>query len=399
MLLTLTAKCLLLALAVLDPKIDGLAIEVTPVAGEVFRARLVELGQQEVVFERNGARESLPLNELLQLRWPTTQSSLKAKIEVQLIDGTRLSGKELASQEDSSGADRLVIVLLNDRQVQISQRQIEWCQLQSLSEALTKQWDELIASKASADVLILKRSDDALDKIEGVVTKITDKAVSFELDGRTVDVSITKLAGLRLFNANPKLDKLRLVVNDTGRNKWNVSSISLPSNSESLELVLQCGEKVSLPLSLLREIDYSVASLVYFANLEPLERTSSQFDLVNEIPGTEKLFGPRVASKNSHDIEFLGTGSLTYRIPDGCKRVVGSVELAPRGDKFTACEVSLVQENKLLWKHEFTKSHEPVSMDVAVEPNQRLRLLVESSSSFPVGDVVRWQNVRLLKSP
>ena len=185
-------------------------------------------------------------------------------------------------------------------------------------------------------MLVLARSEDSLDKIEGLIGKVNSEFVSFDVDGQNVEAPREKLVGIKYFAADTGLSPLAGVVRDLHRNEWIISSIT--SEDDTCTLKLNCGESVTLRLADLIEVDLSYGNSRYVAELEPLERTSlPRFDLGVDLADAAKLFGARRLETNSGhglkgpSVEFIGAGTATYRVPPGFTKLVGSVELKPGG--------------------------------------------------------------------
>ena len=94
---------------------------------------------------------------------------------------------------------------------------------------------------------------------------------------------------------------------------------------------------------------------------------------------------------------MLGSGSVTYRVPDEYTSVAGSVYLAPEGEQFTPCTVELRLENEVIWQGKLKHPTDRLDFSVPVVADKRLQLNVQADSSYPVGDVVMWQELRMMK--
>jgi hypothetical protein len=208
---------------------------------------------------------------------------------------------------------------------------------------------------------------------------------------------------MRFFSAaEVKQAKLRAIVRDTQGGIWNAAELksSGAGDPAALDLVLRGGMKVTLPLELLAEIDFSVGSMKYLAELESLERTvASRFDLGIKVSGSDQVFGAHSVSgrKLPPSVEFLGSGTATYRVPDDFTRLVGSVELTPPGNQFTPCLVQLLVEKKVVWEKRLAAPKQIEQIDLQVKEDLRVQLVVRAESNSPVGDVVLFRELRFLK--
>lgn len=378
------------------------AVEVAETQSAPYSAELVSISATEVRVQQAGKLRSVLVDNLLRLSFKNAtavESTDSQPIVVILSDGTQISGSEVTS--DSAG----VTVISSGRTFTFSSRQVSSCLLRRLNPQLQKQWEALIESKNAADIVVLARADDALDKIEGVISKITPNAVSFDFDGQTIDAGRSKIAGVKFFSNDAALPgKLVAIVGDVNGNRWTTSALELPVDGASCQLVLQCGATVKLPIDDLRDIDFSFGNMRYLAEIEPLEQSSApRLKLGIELPDSAKLFGLRSTQATSSttltgpSIEFIGSGTATYRIPAGFSKLVGSVELNPDGHKFAACRTAVLLENTLLWEHVFDAKSKPQEISLPIDSDKRLRLVVESEAEHPVGDIVIWKQLRFAK--
>ncbi len=261
----------------------------------------------------------------------------------------------------------------------------------------------MISSRIAGDVLILQRSTDALDKIEGLITEISDSQVKFEFNGETIPVQRTKLAGWRFFSTNKEpAGKLLAVLRDAAGNSWMIQNLSASnwSSGGNVKLQLVGGAKIDLPMDQVSEIDFSFGSMRFLADLQPLERkVQPRLALAVKIEEAEQLFGPAPSPPESArgatagpGVRFMGSGSIVYRVPNEFKHLQGSVALTPDGPQFVPCKAQVFLEDKIVWEKTLDQPHEAIPVELDVEPGKRVRLVIESESKQPVGDLVTWRH-------
>ncbi len=299
--------------------------------------------------------------------------------------------------------------------------EVQHVQLQELGPAQWTQWQAIVQSRASGDTLALIRSADALETLEGIVSAVNAEQVSFDFGGQIIGAPLTKLAGLRLFaparpaggaNRDASSAKLSAIVHDRSGNRWMTAAATQSRDSAEVELLLQCGSKLALPVEQLADGDFSAGSTQFLADLEPLGRDSdrssqaaaSELPLGLTVAGAEGLFGARARnlsqlgqSSLGPGLEFLGSGSISYRIPPEFTRLRGEVELRPTGNRFTPCQASVKLENEIVWQERLSEIGRRWPVDVPIAPDGRLRIEVTTEAETPVGDVVLWHDLRLVK--
>ncbi len=379
--------------------------EITESRAPVYTGQISAFSPQGVTVIVGGQSKVVPLDEILNAKFShgTAQSAANAII-IELNDGSTLR----ASQITGEGKGVSVQFPSGQAPVAIPTANVSSVQLRPLDGALATQWEAIVNSRISGDTLVLQRSSEALDKIEGVITQVTDTIVKFQFDGQTVDVQRNRLAGWRYYSsaANEK-GKLLAVARDLSGSSWMIQSIQgdLTRPDANVELKMVCGAVVSLPILQLSDIDFSYGSMRFLANLQPLERkSSSRLALAVNLPEMEKLFGPRISSTVSTrgatagpGLEFMGAGELVYRVPDEFRRLMGSVALEPDGPQSVPCKVQISIEDKVVWEKTLETPHESFPIEVAVESGKRIRLQVLVDAKLAAGDLVRWHQLRFVK--
>jgi hypothetical protein len=375
-------------------------VEVTETNQSTYRADFAgfDADSINVLNAQTGTPRQISFENILRLRFASKSTPAKPELSmaVEMRGGSRIVASDLTSDGKN------VTITAASGPLVFPSKAVNNCMFRKLTAELLPQWKSFVESQVASDMLVLERSDDSLDKIEGLIGKVTSEFVSFDVDGQNVEAPREKLAGIKYFSADMALGPLAGVVRDVHRNEWIISSII--SKGDSCTLKLNCGESVTLPMADLIEIDLSYGNSRYVAEMEPLERTSQpRFELGIELADAAKLFGARKVEATAGpglkgpSVEFIGAGAATYRVPAGFTKLVGAVELKPGGQAFMACRAAVMLENKTLWEHNFDATRKPQEISLAVESDKRLRLVVESKADHPLGDIIIWKELRLLK--
>ncbi len=390
-----------------------------------YSAHVLSISAAGVELESGGKPAVIPLDKLRRLSFAkpvagqSTSGHSNAAQQVTLRDGS-----QFRYQTFSLAGGNASFELESDSALKLPAAAVEHVQLQQLTPPQWTQWQAIVQSRATADRLVLIRSADALEKLEGIVSAVDADAVSFDFSGQVIDAPLAKLAGLCLFSASPANSdgsegaraKLSAIVHDRSGNRWMAAAIALPKNSQRVELQLMSGATVALPLEQMSEIDFSSGSTQYLADMQPLARssknsaagsgesTSGTLPLGLTVAGADNLFGARSRSVRElgrvtmgPSLEFIGSGSITYRIPEGFTRLRGEVELAPSGNRFTPCQVSVLLENEVIWQERLSETGRRWTVDVPVVADGRLRIEVSTDAQTAVGDIVLWHELRLEK--
>lgn len=395
-----------------------------------YPARVLSISVDGVELETGNKLSNIPLDKLRRLRFAKnggeervggpansnpSASPRNSAHQVSLRDGSLFGYRSF-----SLAAGTARFELEAGVEFSLPANEVQHVQLQELSPAQWTQWQAIVQSRASGDTLALIRSADALETLEGIVSAVNAEQVSFDFGGQNIDAPLTKLAGMRLFaparpttgaNRGDSSAKLAAIVQDRSGNRWMTAAVSQSRGSAAVELLLQSGARLTLPVEQLAEIDFSAGSTQFLADLEPLSRDSNRSPSAGgglpiglTVAGAEGLFGPR-ARNMTHagqpslgmGLEFLGGGSISYRVPPEFTRLRGEVELRPSGNRFTPCLVSVQLENKVLWQERLSETGRRWPVEVPIAPDGRLRIEVTTEAETPVGDVVLWHDLRLVK--
>lgn len=390
-----------------------------------YPARVLSISDEGVTLEVGNQQSLVPLDKLRRLSFAKSavgQPSNNAAQQVTLRDGSQFRYKTFSLAEGNARFE-----LESGAVLELPAASVQRVQLQRLTPPQWTQWQAIIQSRATADTLVLIRSADALERLEGIVSAVNQEQVSFDFSGQVVDAPLTKLAGLCMFSAVPAASasssgsgregaKLRAIVHDRSGNRWMAAAVVLPKDSLPVELQLLAGATVLLPLEELAEVDFSSGSTQYLADIQPLSRssiksatgggqpTSDTLPLGLAVTGADALFGPR--SRNLRELgrvslgpslEFIGSGSISYRVPEGFTRLRGEVELAPSGNRFTPCQASVLLENEVIWQERLSETGRRWTVDVPIRADSRLRIEVATEAETAVGDIVLWHELRLVK--
>lgn len=392
--------------------------QVTPTKGQPFPAQVLAITASEVELAEGNKLSQRSVAQLRRLSFgdprepqPANPAGDNSAQQATLIDGSAFHFDEFTLANETAQ-----FALAAGTSLTVAAEKLHRVQLQTLSTAQWTQWQAIAQSRTSADMLVLIRSAEALEKLEGIVSQVTATAASFNFSGQDIDAPLTKLAGIRFFTdsatgtSGPAVaatsdDKLAAIVLDRQGNRWLAAELTLPRGGSNLQIRLQCGATLALPLSQLREIDFSSGSMQFLAELDPLvHETSGRFDLAVDIAGTDQLFGARAmdvrqpgSPRLGPSLQFLGSGAVEYRVPADFTRLQGAVELRPSGSRFTPCKVVVKLENEVLWQQRLSETGQLRPLDVEIKPDGRLRIEVVADAPTPVGDVVLWHELRFIK--
>lgn len=352
---------------------------------------------EQLAIQVGGQSKSIPLATLRSVKFAESREQIVQDVGtvVLLNDGTRILPNQLTGK-----GQEVVLEIAPALALRVPANHIRSVQFQKLTEKQLPQWRAIQESRLTADTLVVVRSADALDKIEGQILEINAERVVFEFNKQKIEAPRSKLAGLRFLTPPVQNQRIKAIVTDLWGNVYQAVQLVSPS-TKSVDMTLACGAKISLPVGQLANIDFSVGSIKYFAEMTPIGNDrASGFAAKIPVAGADQLFAPqpvKLPHSNGPSLKMLGSGSVTYRVPDEYHSVAGKVYLAPEGEQFTPCTVELRLENDVLWQGKLKHPTDRLEFSVPVVADKRLQLNVQADSSYPVGDVVMWQELRMMK--
>jgi hypothetical protein len=379
--------------------LQQVAVELkTTASGEAVRADLLEIQEQELLVRIDGQEQTVAIDNVQSIRFPDSPaaSSPTKDLEVRFLDGSIAFPRKVTTE-----GQQTLLEFDADFRMEIPTADMASIRLQALSAAQQPQWEAILDSRIAGDTLALIRSAESMDSAEGLIGGIGEETIQFDFGGQQIEAPRKRLAGLRFFNPPKEQAKSICELSDVWGSRWNISSVRYDVESGLMRLNLVGGSMISLPPSRVQTMDFSIGSVHYLADKVPLDRgRQSALGLDIAVEGIDSVFGAQptqVPKTAGPSLKFVGGGWATFRVPAEYSRLMGTVYLAPSGNRFTACRVQVKMENEVLWEQELTQLNQRLDLSVAIEADQRIRFDVIPRNDFPVGDVVIWQELRFLK--
>ncbi|HTN75641.1 MAG TPA: NPCBM/NEW2 domain-containing protein [Pirellulaceae bacterium] len=407
----------------------GADVQVSTLAGAQATGALQQLNTQGVVIQSANGEQTFAANELLSIQPKSIakrSDSTKPTVWIELIDGSRL----LATQFTATGGLARA-ALLGGETVEIPTRSIHSVRFKAhdselaLAANLPKQWQEILASEATGDLIVIRKvaatdeeeekpapakASAALDQLEGVVGDVTEEKVLFTYDDQQIPVARAKVEGVVYFHAaGRELPDPLCRVDDVTGSRWNVKSLTL--SGEALQLVSTSGVKAELPLNRWRQLDYSAGKIVYLSDLEPETETWTNYYGGSAVsPQLAKLFAPRRDRSFSGDaltvdgqeyrkgLAIHSRTLLEYRLQGKFNKflAVAGIDQQVR----TAGNIKLVVslDGKKLSEYTIASDDEaPVVIEHDIQGGRKLSLFVDYGTGLDLSDRLHLGNARVTK--
>ncbi len=403
----LALLCLLPLAAAANNTLD---VTVQPLSGAAQVGSLVALDTEQVVVEVDGQQVSIPIRDLMAL---TNNGAAPAAPPVDgtylaLVDGSRLMGTNYRV------TNRVAELLVGGRTVSLETRNIRSVRFHAPTKALDQQWQEIVTGQAQGDVIVLRRSETALDQLEGIFHNVDVETVEFEYDDQKIPVKRVKLEGLVYFHPLQRdLPQPLCVLHETGGSRWQARSLTW--QEDQVALVTTSGVKIELAWPQVARLDFSQGNVVQLSELE-YELVSCEPFYASRLPQETILatYGPQrdrsfagpglwlsdadgVVQKFEQGLAIHSRSELVYRLAEPYRRLTARVGLDSRPRQRGNLVLVIAGDDKELLRQTISGNDPPIDLNLNIEGVRRLRILVDYGDSLDVADHLNLCNARIIK--
>lgn len=406
------AVLLLLSLGVQDEP-----VQIEPLKGPTVTADLKPFRDNKVIYGKN--QRSISIAELKKITFvKKSKPSSKGSIKLQCRGNSFFQCHAISLK-----GDRVVIAdSAGNATIQVPRGFVSSMQLEK--EIDKNQWAKLLDNARDSDALVVKR-EERLDVLEGIIKGIDAKQVTFEIQGRTANVQLSKLAGILFFQ--PKKDEsapYRLT--DQALNQIGFEQIEFDGETFSLSLA---GYSIQIKSTDVLSIDFSAGVYTSLSDLTPESINWKPFlrakipdkgisDLIETVRenkivwSRDKSFGEPIAmefeTKATREnpagrviydsgVSILGGSEIVFSIPEGVVAFEADAGIQMSNHKLGAVYLEIFVDGKNVWNKQITASDASQhKIDIPVR-GERLKLIVGYGKANDVGDVLSLGNARLRK--
>ena len=381
-------------------------VEVKPLTGPPIQGKLISLNEKELTVQTSTGDQTLPIKQLASAAVTPRPEAVSEKPSVwaELTDGSTILGTSYVLKDK-----KILLKLLSGDTLELAPRVIHHVRFQAFDEESQKEYDRIVQTEASEDVIIIRRAGKALDELEGIVRGINADTVLFEFDGDKIPVDRNKIFGIRYYQAaGNKLPTSICQVLDTTGSRWSVQSASLQDDKLALRTV--SGVSLQLPVSRLTALDFSSGNLAYLSDL-----TATQMEWLPYL-GTRlasgrlnKLYEPRKdRSFNGQPLrlgnQVYGKGlaihsrtTLVYRLTAPHKSFQAVAGIDPQMGDNGHVELVIRGDEKELFRQAISGKDEPITINVDITGVRRLSILVDFGQQLDIADHLHLCNARITK--
>lgn len=398
-------------------------VEITTLDGKTVSGELQSLTPEAVELQSGKETVSLPMAQLMTLTLQADKEPAEAKGEMSVVltDGSRLAvSSPLATADELTAESELgefAFPRSSVRAVRLQPAKAEW----------SGEWRAFLKRSNEKDMLVVqKRSSEGLDFLAGVVSAISDEAVTVLVSGNEIPVPRKRVYGVVFARTTERLPGAAAVALNNG-DLLKARTVELEDGV--LIVDSSWGEFVDVPQALLRSIDFSSGRIHYLSDLEPIKET--YFGLHPHETEFDELFADDRTTRNGYSLpwkmsrdQFPNSGRppLTLRgtvyekglclFPkaqvdyglDGAytrfQAVVGvddDVALNQvKGREVTAVKLEVVIDGQVQWEQLVSADAEPIKLDIDLSDASTLSLRVDFGDGDSTCDFLDLADAKLL---
>ena len=376
--------------------------------GDVIRGTVENITDKDIILNRNSARVSTPLAQVLKIDFPaaTVAKITEKYADVELTDGSLLHCKEWTIKDK-----QVELKTLAGQEINLPLAAVSNILANAQDEKYRKEWSERLSKKRRRDVVALLK-EGTVNPVEGTLgsADAKGKTIEFQLaSGKKGDIVLANLHGL-IFqreldpNAPPVLCKL----SDTHRDFLMVSALG--KTATGLTVTTPAGAKIDVPIDVVTRLDYTLDKIAFLSQLEPAKVVqTSNFDFIDTYRRDKNLdngplriydetFTNGLALHAHTELEYDLRGDYReFHAIAGIDQAVGGVG----GPVVLVVEGVIDGETKELYKKTFTRKESRDKSKGVINLNikdvQKLRLIVRTGDMFDNGKHLDLVNAKVQK--
>lgn len=370
----------------------ALPVQVTPASGDSFAASLVGFENGAWKLEVSGQSRLMPLEELSRLERSESAGITEPSMSAALRGGSRLKIEGLRITGDTA-----TLLMRRQEALEIPVKQLDWVRFRPSNAATDPDWLGIVGRQQVDDILVIRRSANAIDQAPGIVTGADADKVDFDLGGSSVPAPIAKLEGIVFANRSPE-EPRGTTVTDVLGSQWAVESLAAGSDQTSVTMILEGSVRRELKLEQIRSIRFADGATLA-AGLEPL---ASEYTPLIQSPVDPTLLamwlGPK--SDNGRDLVLRSRSSMTFRVDPEWAAFVALVIPDRRVEAGSGAIVRVRLGEEIAWEQLIVPGNDAKGIELDVGDASRVTLEVDfgdDAARGDAGDVIRFIEPRFLK--
>ena len=384
-------------------------VEVEMLNGSTISGAIIAVSNEQVTIDVRGEERSLDVRDLQSLTFAASSTAASTAVTdwVRLVDGSRLLATRFAV------VDRQVNISLDQRVIETETRSVKAVRFRPATPEVDPQWEDSLNAEITGDVVVLRRDENTLDQLEGILHDIDDKTIEFEFDEELIPVKREKLEGVVYFHrAGREFPDASCRVLERDGSVWKARTIQL--DSDGLRINTPSGVKTVIPLAALAKVDFSSSNVLFLGDAEPESVEWTPF-VGSRLPNQSlaKLFlplnnrsfeGPGLwldendqVTRYSRGLAIHSRTSLVYRLSGEYRRFTAIAGIDSRLRGHGNVELVVSADDREIFRQAIRGDEPPVMLDLDVQQANRLKILVDFGQGLDVADHLNLCNAKVIK--
>lgn len=392
--------------------------EVETVAGARVAGALVDASAERVVVRTGDGEKTFAAADVMRVALPDAAAADDMKIAawIALVDGARLAATSLTRTKDQF-AWRSPLDAADAPTATIDARQVRIIRFQEAGDAVLDRFAEIASRESSGDQIVIRRGEDTIDSLSGIVRDITADAVQFEIDGELRPVPMPRVFGVVFYRpAGRELPAAACVVVDAA--EMRLPAAKLRASGGKLHVTTPAGLEIARELGRIRRIDYAAAKTVYLGDLKPESVEWSPLVGGGTAQELAQLFRPRAdralfggplllpreeggryspAWPYEKGLAIHSRTKIVYRLPRSFRSFAAVAGIDSRVRSAGSVRLVIDGDGRELFAGTLTGKDAPVSLALDVSGVKRLGVLVDFGDDLDVADHLNLCDARLVE--
>ncbi len=413
-------KCLLVVAAVVISAEVRADVDVETLSGRRVSGALVELSGDGITIRAAEGETKLAAADIARVTFPAKAIAEAAKPSawLELVDGTQLVASELTRTKGKFAWKSLFDRAADGTGAALSLegRDVRTVRFQEAGDAVLDRFAEIASRKASGDQIVIRRGEQTVDSLAGIIRDITTESVQFEIDGELRPVSMKRVFGLVFYQpVGRELKKSACVVADSLGMK--IPAASLKFAGEKVTITTPAGLDFSRSLDALARIDFAASKTMFLGDIKPelvewkplVGESTAELALLFQPRVDRALFGgplqlPRddagrhaPAWPYAKGIAIHSRTKLVYRLPRSFRAFTATAGIDSRVRPAGNVRLVIDGDDKQLFAGTLSGKDSPVALSLDVQGVKRLTVLVDFGEDLDVADHLNLCDAKLVE--
>jgi hypothetical protein len=358
-------------------------------------------GEGQIRIEAGGSTKVLRLDELLSLRWQTSQTAPASQPQslpllVRLKDGSHVWARLLGGN-----SDRLELETPWTKSLAVPLASLAAiCQAGAQNQALQGAFDQAWADrKPDEDQLLLFRND-RVTTLRGALESLGAEGGSFRWRDRSVPFAVqdTFAVVMAVGRSTPPPAQSLCSLRDGCTWAGQIAGIE----ADSLRLRLSMGTVLSLPIEQMSEIRFRSDRVLFLSDLTPAKYECEPFGAtrwpyrVNLSVANRSM---RIGDQSfDQGIGVHSRSVLTYDVPQGFRQLAATIGIDEAvGSQGNVIFRVLADGKEVFNSGPVTGRDVPRPLLASIGGARQIQLIVEFGDDLDIGDQADWAEVRLIR--